>query len=351
MVFHKYFITFAFCLCLLGCASDKSYFTKIAPLTKKEIFQIRKDYYIENLKKDDEEIDFDAAVEALNSVTYADKIIEQKNNPFHKRKNWSEHQKQLITSKRIEEGVQFYRQHQKVLDLVYQEYGVDPFIVVALLGIETNYGEVQGTYRAIDALSNLAFSDISDADLFLKELTNYFVLTNRYKIDPQSVYSSYAGALGYPQFMPSSYLKYAVSVRKHHSPDLFHEVDDVLMSIGNYLNKYGWEKNKWIIKSVKWEKSKINDSIVTNGMEQYPVIFLKKNGVIFPKSIEKERFVNFMKLYFDVPGTYKYFVGSNNFLTIMKYNHNALYAMTVYTLAERIKTHFLQTKVQNNGGN
>lgn len=162
--------------------------------------------------------------------------------------SWDHYRKLFVTKRTIASGAQFYQQHQKTLNHAYQQYGVDPAAIVAIIGIESHFGKRQGHYQASTALSTLAFYGHHRSKLFERQLRSLFILARQLKLDPLSIKGSYSGALGQPQFMPSTYLHYAVSGNKR-SPDLFNKTDDAIYSVANYLAKMGWKKDQPIYTS------------------------------------------------------------------------------------------------------
>jgi len=248
------------------------------------------------------------ALSALfKKVRFQPQVIASIKRPYES-KTWDVYRHLFITEKRVNDGVIFWRQHRNVLAAASHRYGVPPEIIIAILGIETRYGHYPMPYRAIDALTTLAFNYPRRAPFFKQELTQLLLLSREQHMNPFVFMGSYAGALGIPQFMPSSYRKYAVGFNNPH-PDLIHNVDDAIYSIAHYLHVFGWKKG-----------GKIADHSVKPASKQAKRLMLHKQH----KKIEEWT-------------TYV------NFRTIMHYNTSPQYAMAVYQLAQKIKA-----KVINN---
>lgn len=164
---------------------------------------------------------------------------------------WDLYEKLFITQRNIEDGVAFYKKNEKTLTKSYQQQGVDRAIVVAIIGIESHFGEHQGNHDAVTALNTLAFYGNRRQELFKEELRDLFLLSRKLNLDPLTIKSSYSGALGQPQFMPTTYLHYAISPTGKQS-NLFTHTDDTIFSIANYLAKMGWKKGEPVaIKTTK----------------------------------------------------------------------------------------------------
>lgn len=163
---------------------------------------------------------------------------------------WNRYRKLFVTPRTISNGADFLAKHHQTLEKAYHRYGVDPATIVAIIGIESHFGKHQGTYKAASALNTLAFYGHHRSKLFQNQLRSLFILARQLKTDPLTIEGSYSGALGQPQFMPTTYLNYAVTDSKR-SPDLFHQTDDAIYSVANYLQKMGWKKDQPIYTTYK----------------------------------------------------------------------------------------------------
>src|SRR5450756_2300754 len=155
-------------------------------------------------------------------------------------KPWLEYRAAFVNSQRIKLGLEFWHRYRKTLRRAERKYGVPQEIIVAVIGVETVYGQDAGNFRTIDALTTLAFDYPRRADFFRSELENYLLLARKQQFNLLAIRGSYAGALGIPQFMPSSYRTYAVDFNGNHRIDLMHEARDAIGSVASYLKGYGW---------------------------------------------------------------------------------------------------------------
>ncbi len=242
-------------------------------------------------------------------------------------KPWYIYQTLFVTEWRIHEGVAFWKKHQAALERAERIYGVPASIIVATIGVETKYGTRIGNDRVIDALANLAFSNSSRAPFFRTELEEFLLLTREQHLNPLKIMGSYAGAIGQPQFMPSSYRRYAVSFSGNRRIDLTSNTDDVIGSIANYYQKHGWKMNQPVAVKVH--------------VRSLPFGFLTHSQPILP-SIRNQK-ANFIEL----QGYYgrEYWLGYPNFDVIKRYNPSNLYAMAVYQLSYQIS--MLKGKTDN----
>lgn len=265
----------------------------------------------------------------IANAKYNDKIINNMNTPYED-KSYAEYRKLFINQKRISEGREFYTKNNEYLKRVSEKYGVDPAIIVAIIGIESNYGKRTTQYRTLDSLYTLAFYYPERAKFFRYELTQFLILCRELRISPESVQGSYAGALGIPQFMPSSYRHFARSTTNNHVPDLFDNQEDAMTSIGNYLNHFGWSKGENIIVPVKATKE-IDTS------KKYTIAEVKKLGIIPPKNLKDTQVVSVIQVDTNTPNP-KTWLSFNNFKVIKKYNKSDLYALAVSELAANIES-------------
>ncbi len=221
---------------------------------------------------------------------------------------WYRYRDTIVTEKRVKEGVQFWKAHQDLLKKAEKQFGVPAEIIVALLGIETSYGQITGKYPVLQALATLAFDYPRRAAFFKSELEHFLLLANEGALDPIATRGSFAGAMGIPQFMPSSYKRYAVDFSGTGKRDLLHDIADVIGSVANYLKANGWKKNE---KTIAKPKTKRKIDLRSKGKP----ITLEKNA-----NHEKEHWIGF-----------------ENFNVIMRYNNSTHYAMAVYQLSQKIR--------------
>lgn len=262
-------------------------------------------------------------------------ILDAISRPAEKTKTWKEYRPIFMQQLRIINGVAFWSEHQKALNEAEKEFGVPAEIIVAIIGVETNYGKNTGSYLVLDALSTLAFDYPPRAPFFRSELENYLVLTREHKQDATQFKGSYAGAMGYGQFMPSSYRKFAVDFTGDDFADIWKNPRDAIGSVANYFVQHGWQPGKPVIVpaylKVAREEVTLNNIVppVTSVQEW------QKKGVI-PTVILPDQ-TPAIAIEFDGAEGLEYWLGLQNFYTITRYNRSPMYAMAVYQLSKEIK--------------
>ncbi|MDR3477091.1 MAG: lytic murein transglycosylase B [Gammaproteobacteria bacterium] len=252
--------------------------------------------------------------------------------PMEKEAAWYTYQRIFITESRIRQGVTFWERNREALAQAERTYGVPASIIVATVGVETKYGKNKGEYPVIDALTNIAFSGSSRSNYFRQELEEFLLLTREQHLNPLTVRGSYAGAMGQPQFMPSSYRHYAVSLNGSSRADLTNNENDIIASVANYYQKHGWKANQMVaIPTLIQRKhyhlataSDMHSSPLSSGELAsygiYPYVQLPANQSV--KVIQLKGFHGD-----------EYWVGLHNFDVIKRYNPSDLYAMAVYQLS------------------
>ena len=272
-------------------------------------------------------------------------IIEAMDRPAEKAKPWFEYRPIFVTERRIREGAEFWAAHRLALDQASIRSGVPPEYLAAILGVETYYGRLTGSYRVLDALATLAFDYPARAPFFRGELEQFLLLTRERGLDPLSVKGSYAGAMGAPQFMPSNYRRYAVDADADGHIDLWTNWPDVCASIGNYLKEHGWIAGEAVLSEASVAPDKAPDlDGRTLGLSE-TVESLRTKGVSFDSPLAAD--APALLVAADETDGVHWRVGYNNFYVITTYNHSALYAMAVYELAEAVKQRVLQNDAAN----
>ncbi len=243
---------------------------------------------------------------------------------------WYKYRKIFLKVPRIKAGVQFWQENATTLALVEQDTGVPASIIVAIIGVETMYGQHTGSYRVIEALSTLAFAYPPRSQFFRKELEEFLLLCREEQADPLSPMGSYAGAMGMPQFMPSSYRDYAIDFNKDNRRDIWHDTDDVIASIGNYFAKHGWKKGQPVIIPLR-EKSHKTPNHPTFLKENLRLI--ESNGTNPNISTPLLSTKNAKIIAFEQENGEELWAALDNFYVITRYNQSPLYAMAVYQLS------------------
>jgi membrane-bound lytic murein transglycosylase B len=221
---------------------------------------------------------------------------------------------------------------------------VPPEILAAILGVETYYGRLTGSYRVLDALATLAFDYPPRSKFFMDELAQYLLLSRELHLDPLSLKGSYAGAMGAPQFMPSNYRRYAVDADADGRIDLWSNWSDVCASVGNYLKEHGWNPGEPVLSEATVDPVKAADLDGRTLALDDTVASLKAKGVDFDTSLPAD--APALLIAADEPDGVHWRVGYNNFYAITRYNHSALYAMAVYELAAAVKQQVLASDAQ-----
>ena len=250
-------------------------------------------------------------------------------------KPWYEYRPIFVTTDRSKGGVRFWQAHANTLQKASDVYGVPQEIMVAIIGVETRYGRHTGRYPVLDALSTLAFAYPPRSSFFRKELKEYLLMTREEGLQPGKQMGSYAGAMGMPQFIPSSFRHYAVDFDNDGKRDLWTSPADAIGSVGNYFKQHRWKSGQPIASPVKVHGSRYQALIDDNLKPRYTPQELMDNGVILPQGLPADLKGVLIKL--DSPNGPEYWVGWHNFYVISRYNHSALYSMAVYQLSQQIK--------------
>jgi membrane-bound lytic murein transglycosylase B len=226
---------------------------------------------------------------------------------------WHRYEEKIVTQKRVQAGVEFWKKHEKALILAEERFGVPAEMIVAIIGIETSYGQILGKYPVLQTLSTLAFDYPRRANFFKQELEHFLLLCQEGAIHPKTALGSYAGAMGLPQFMPSSYRQYAIDFSGTGKRQLLSDTTDVIGSVGNYLKKHGWQQKAAVIKKIP-NPDAFNRYAKTADNKQ-------KLRLITLEGSQK---------------TQEYWIGLPNFNVIMRYNNSVHYSMAVYRLSTLI---------------
>jgi membrane-bound lytic murein transglycosylase B len=275
-----------------------------------------------------------AVLKVLMHARAQTKIIDDMNRPAERVLQWWQYRQIFLSARRIGAGVEFWQEHRDSLERVSAEQGVPPQYIVAILGAETYYGRITGSYRVLDALATLAFDYPARARYFRSELEQFLVLTQREKIDPLAAKGSYAGAMGPLQFMPSAYLRYGVDGDDDGQRDLFADWDDIFASVANYLRECGWQAGGPVVADVRIDPGATFQIDPSNLTLDETIDGLNAQGVRVESAVPGDtRVVLLLAEQQDGP-TYR--VGFNNFHALTRYNHSALYAMAVDELARAI---------------
>jgi membrane-bound lytic murein transglycosylase B len=260
-------------------------------------------------------------------------------------KNWAAYRARFIEPKRIQAGLQFWQRHQTLLNQAEQTYGVPPWLVVGVIGVETFYGQHTGNFRVLDALSTLSFDFPKEHPraterqaFFSKELAQFLVMAYREKINPAKLKGSYAGAMGLPQFMPSSWANFAVDFDGDKHIDLFNNPADVIGSVANYFKAFQWQPGMATHYAVTFNREQLDmdalmapDILPTFSVNN----FLAKGAVIDGDALSHKGPLALIEL-LNGNDPASYVAGTENFYAITRYNWSSYYAMAVIDLGQAV---------------
>lgn len=283
----------------------------------------------------------------LNKGRYSPAVIRHMEKPYEALP-WSHYKERFVTQKRIDAGVRYWNRSNKLLAWELREYAIPAPLIVAIIGIESKYGKAMGHFKVIDALTTLAFHYPSRAKFFQKELGSFILMTKVYKARPDSFYGSYAGAMGQCQFMPSSYLFYAVDFHGRGRPNLYSDKADVIFSIGNYLRQNGWEPDQPVATRAQIIGSRYTEVLKRNSRRtKAPTLTLKQlaqYGVHPVGHYNPNLTANLIEL--QGKNGPEYWLTFHNFFVITRYNTSDLYAMAAFQLGLKIEQAYKKPRKQ-----
>lgn len=242
---------------------------------------------------------------------------------------WLRYRKKFITPDNVQNGVVFWNQYEDALNRAWQVYGVPPEIIVGIIGVETRWGRVMGKTRILDALATLSFNYPRRAEYFSGELETFLLMARDEKDDPLNLKGSFAGAMGYGQFMPSSYKQYAVDFSGDGHINLWDPVD-AIGSVANYFKAHGWVKGDQVAVMANGQAPGLPNGFKT----KYSISQLAAAGLTPQQPLGNHQQASLLRL--DVGTGYQYWYGLPNFYTITRYNHSTHYAMAVWQLGQAV---------------
>lgn len=258
---------------------------------------------------------------------------------------WDRYRNRYVTSSRINNGVKFVKNNFDILEKVENEFGVSKFYIASIIGCETNYGSYLGTYNPLDTIFTRAFEPKNT--FWQKELIQLFILSKKYNFDPKAIKSSWSGALGLGQFIPSSYNFYGVDYDNDGAVDMYNSRKDGIASVANYLKGNGWKENSNAVSEVDVSKKyqELNDEDISalelpfnlnNFRTKITTTDLDNEGFEIEKVFEEK--ISPLLVY--EQGKTKLYLGFDNFRVITKYNRSSKYALAVHQLAVEISKRF-----------
>lgn len=267
------------------------------------------------------------------------KILDAISRPAEKTLNWGAYRNIFLEPKRLAQGVEFWREHKALIAEVSKQYQVAPEIIVAIIGVETRYGRLTGGYRVLDSLLTLGFDYPKRGKFFRSQFEQFLLLSKEQGLDATKLTGSYAGAMGYGQFIPGSYRAYAVDHDKDGVADIWNNPADAIASVANYFAKHRWTYGDLVAVPLDHEVGKVlSEKLVTGSVKpKASVAELRKQGVNIPRQIRADEKVALLGL--ETDEGMEYWLGFDNFYTITRYNHSQLYAMAAFQFSQLLKIH------------
>tara|TARA_Y100000741_G_scaffold348471_1_gene316666 strand:+ start:551 stop:1582 length:1032 start_codon:yes stop_codon:yes gene_type:complete len=309
----------------------------------------------------DHGFDKNYVIKILQTAKKQEQILESMSSPAEFTWSWDRYKKLFLEEKRIINGKKFIKNNSALFDRVENEFGVPREIITSILGVETRYGKIKGSYRVLDSLATLGFDFPRRSKFFKSELVQFFILARENNLDINSVQGSYAGAMGYGQFISSSYRAYAIDYDGDGYADLFNSVPDAVASIANYLKKHGWKRDGTIVQKVVLNKvnktynhqsniSKFIPLQFTEGLKEEYIIKegdsllsiaitndLNLQHLMTINNIKDKNVIKIGQTILLTKPKDLYFIGDDNFIAITKYNRSHFYAKAVYDLSLEFK--------------
>ncbi|MBD3898602.1 lytic murein transglycosylase B [Halomonas sp. ML-15] len=284
----------------------------------------------------------DWAESAMRQADFSQDVLDAMEGAAERRLRWDEYREIFLQRDRILQGAAFIDAHHDAFARAEAEYGVPPEVIAAIIGVETKYGQFTGNHRVLDSLSTLAFHHPSRHRFFRGELAAFLEIAYEEGVEPGSLHGSYAGAMGYPQFIPTSYRAYAVDFDGDDIRDLWTNPVDAIGSVGNYFAEHGWRPDEAILSEASGPQSLPDDVEFNATRPPYASLDeLAEAGIEADAAAAPPEEV--IPLAFDYRRDddsdeigYHYRLGHHNFYVITRYNHSHLYAMAVTELSEQI---------------
>lgn len=291
------------------------------------------DAFIDNMVS---EHDYDRATleEILGQAEFKESIIEQISKPAERTLTWADYRPIFMTKERVAAGAKFWRENRAALERVSTETGVPVEIIVGIIGVETYYGRITGGHRVLDALTTLAFYYPPREKFFGRELQEFLLLVREEDMQATDAFGSYAGAMGRPQFMPSSYRAYAVDSSGDDKRDIWNNWTDVAGSIANYFVAHKWRTGEEVTTQATLSDHFQGPPPDNQLSADETVESLSASGVMFSTSQENDSAAQLITYAGDAGD--EYWVGFHNFFVITRYNRSVMYALAVHQLAQEI---------------
>jgi len=282
----------------------------------------------------DHDYDREQLRDILAEAETKESILEAIARPAERTKTWGEYRVIFITPERINAGANFWRENCDTLDRISRETGVPVEILVGIIGVETYFGRITGGHRVLDALATLAFNYPPRSKFFRRELEQFLLLIREEEMGATDAFGSYAGAMGRPQFMPSSYRAYAVDSTGDGKRDIWNNWADVAGSVANYFVAHGWKSGEEVTAQASLSSRWHGDPPKNVLQPQATVLSLSDQGVVFATELPVDSKSQLITL--EGSEGIEHWVGFHNFYVITRYNRSVMYALAVHQLGQEI---------------
>ena len=288
--------------------------------------------YIDTLVTE-HDFDREQLVVLFSDVRRQQSVLDAISRPAERTKPWYEYRDIFVTPKRIDQGVEFWHENAEDLDRAAAEFGVEPRIIVAIIGVETRYGRNTGGYRVVDSLTTLGFDYPPRSTFFRGELTEFLLLAREEGMDPASLKGSYAGAMGYGQFIPSSFRAYAVDFDGDGVRDIWGNRTDAIGSVANYFKRHGWREGETVVVQVDTTEP-LPDGVANASLNLKQTVGGLRDLGVQVDGLAAETPAALFQMQAEAGP--EYWLGLHNFYVITRYNRSRLYALAVVQLGEAI---------------
>ncbi len=283
------------------------------------------------------EFDVEELTLIFNEAKLSEAIVKAISRPAEA-KPWYKYRPIFLTKDRIKLGVKFLKENEATLLRAEQIYGVPVEVIVAIIGVETRYGKHAGNYKVVNSLSTLAFNYPKRSKFFRSELKHFFLMTREQHMDPLVVKGSYAGAMGIPQFISSSFRNFAIDFDDDKVIDIWGNSADAIGSVGNYFKEHGWKAGQAVASPAQVKDDKYL-AVLTKGLKPHmDTTQLEGYGISSVDLPEEKKALKFLE--YELKEGSEFWLGFDNFYVITRYNHSALYAMAVFQLSQAIRTEY-----------
>ncbi len=286
-------------------------------------------------------------IDYLKDAESSKRAVQARSNQPEVKATWDDYLTKRVTSRRIVNGVKFLKDHIDIFESVEKDYGISKFYIASIIGMETNYGTYYGSYNPLDTIFTRAFEP--NSNFWQKELIQLFILSKRYNLNPKKIKSSWSGAIGLGQFIPSSYNAYGVDYDLNGIVDLLGSKEDGIASVANYLQANGWVKGKTAAIQIDFNGNFTNLNEDQINELDLPFELNNFRTKIYAEELKKVGF-NFEEEYLSLVSpilvqqkdSTKLYLGFDNFRVITKYNRSSKYALAVHQLAMEISKKFYE---------